>query len=186
MLADLSRDLLKVCLFVGFVSGMGLGCSKKSEPPPPAAEAPSASAASLPSAPPSGVAPAISPQIIAGRLAAETASRTPTDPSVEKVFEAFVKTGAKLFDSTQHLASPYSAKYCVEAHSDLGVYTDVCEFADEASAKKGMDASTKAFATVPNRTLLLNKKTLLTLRDSTPGPKSAEQVKTLAATFKAL
>ena len=185
----LSRKLLKPCLFLVLPLGtlvLGSGCSKKSEPTPAASETASAAPPPSPSTPPSNVAPALPPQILGARLASEAASRTPNEITVEKVFEAFTKTGATLHDPKQHLATPFSARYCMEAHTANDVVTDVCEFADDASATKGKEASTKAFGSVPLRTLYLNKKTMLTLRDATPTPKSAEEIKTLVATFTAL
>jgi hypothetical protein len=162
------------------------GCSKKSEPPPPPS-ATSAETASPPAASvPSSVAPSTPPFVLNGRLAQELANRPPTALTVEKVFDAFTKTGAKLLETKQHLASPFLAKYCMEAHTEEGVYTDVCEYGDEATATQGKDASSKAFSTVPNRTLYQNKKTTLTLRNGNPGPKTTAQVTTFATTFKAL
>src|ERR1700722_9100887 len=70
----LSRKLLKPCLFLVLPLGtlvLGSGCSKKSEPTPAASETASAAPPPSPSTQPSNVAPALPPQILGARLAAE-------------------------------------------------------------------------------------------------------------------
>jgi hypothetical protein len=184
-----NRKLLKPCLFLMFV--LGAGCSKKSEPPSPAASTsaappPAASAVASVAPPTSAVAPATPPGILAGALARESSLRPPPDPSVEKVIEAFNKTGTPMIEVKQHMAAPFLARYCVAAHTEADLYADICEYPDLAQTQKGKEESQRAFPSFKNRTFYSNRRTVLTLREVTPSPKSAEQVKTLSAAFMAL
>jgi hypothetical protein len=174
---------------------MVAGC-KKSEPAPPAPSAEPPAAAPPPAASSAAAAPSSSgtpenalPTSIAGlsqRLSMESSRRPPGDPSADAVFEAFSKAGVTLLEMKQHLASPYAANYCMEGHTANGVYADVCEFSEAEKANASKEVSTKAFAAVPNRTLLVRKKTLLTIRQGSPGPKDAAEAKAMTAAFTKL
>jgi len=168
-----------------------LACSK---PAPEAAPASSASAA-VPSAsatadPLSSLAQTdagLSPALpLLDKLDYEGKHRGTATPTVEQTWDAFDKAGIKLIEKAQHVGGVFGALYCVGAKSDDDAFS-VCEFTDAAAAKAGKDGSEKALVTIPNRTLVVNKTTLLTVRQpATKTPASEALTKKAIDAFKKL
>jgi hypothetical protein len=112
------------------------------------------------------------------RLEAEKEQRATDTPKAEEVLAALEKAGLTLTDKKQHVASVYGAMYCLGAKSEGGIGYSVCEYASPEAAKSGRDASEKAFATVANRELATNKKTVLTiLQPASKTPQSQDAAK---------
>jgi hypothetical protein len=100
---------------------------------------------------------------LAERLRLEAAGRPSDTPKAEDVLAAVTKAGVPLDAQAQHLASPIGARFCIGAKSPQNVAMSACEYADDAAAAAGRDASVKAFAKIEHRDILLNKRTTLTI-----------------------
>ncbi len=169
-LAPMTRTLLPLAAMLLF------GCAKaKTEPAPAASSSTNAStnAARAPEAQVAPVAPSPSGAVgsagrvlltVEDRLLSERDRKTEGTPRAEDVYVALEKGGVALTDKKQHVATIYSALYCLGAKGPGGTAYSVCEYASAEELKKGRDSSAKFFESVPNRELVANKKTLLTVR----------------------
>ena len=157
----------------------------------------SASAAAAAIAPASSVASSAAPSAAAGsvdpflsimdRLKREQQSRPHVAPTADDVFAAFGKTGVKLKEQKQHLASPIAAAYCVGAKSDdEALAMSVCEYPDEATGTAGVETSKKTFAAVANRNVWRNKATTLAIIQVKKDATSDAAEKKLVAAFTKL
>jgi hypothetical protein len=120
-------------------------------------------------------------------LSEERANRPSGTPAAEAVFAAAKQAGVPTSDQAQVLARMLGASYCENARTAKGVVLSVCEFKDPATLAKGQAYSEKTFAkALPNRSLLANRKTLLTINppDETSAVKA--EVKTVADAFARL
>jgi len=105
---------------------------------------------------------------------------------VEAVFAAFTRAGVPVHGQFQHLASPIYAKYCMSAKTEHEIAMSVCEYESAAMAIKGKDESNKAFGSIPNRDIYVNKGTTLTLLQDPKTPASEAEYKLLVSAFGAL
>lgn len=143
-----------------------IGCSKTQSPESStvdAATAPTVPTAASASA--AGAASYVPGTGLANLLLNESHTRPANTPKAEDLYAALAKAGMKIVDQKQHAASPFGAKFCLGAEAENQLSLSVCEFDSAEAAKGGQDMSLKAFKTVPNRELLINKATLLTVRE---------------------
>ena len=98
---------------------------------------------------------------------------------------AFRKAGIGVVDESQVYAAMVKASYC-ESAKGTNVYISICEYAGESEAKEGRDFSKRTFASIPNRDIFLNKKTTLTIGQTTPTPKGNAEAKSMADVFMKL
>ena len=187
--------------FVAVALGLAtvaLGCTKATAIDHSKEEAPALSTAPLPSAPPSSSpTPAASsssaegealPSGTAGlfeRLAKEKSSRPTATPRADAVVAAFRKAGIGVVDESQVYAAMVKASYC-ESAKGTNVYISICEYSGEEEARAGRDFSKRTFASIPNREIFLNKKTTLTIGQTTPTPKGNAEAKSMADVFTKL
>lgn len=174
-----------------------VGCAKSSRSAPE--EAPSASGASSGTSavpvmtPPEAGAPldntgaqSTGPSLL-GRLANESQARPKVKPSVEDVFAAFDKAGAKVGEQEQTLGKTYSASYCMGGYtSDRAIAVNVCEYANEAAATAGRDLSKKVFPGMTNRDVLARKSTTLALIQLHHDPPTDALKKKMESAFNGL
>ncbi|MGQ0503942.1 MAG: hypothetical protein ACT4TC_01330 [Myxococcaceae bacterium] len=155
------------------------GCLKMSEPQPAAQskEVPAVAAVVGPTPVPTS---ALS---LTERMARESASRPTGTPTAEAILELIKKDGFTLKTLGQHLASPVGAIYCVGATLEEDVSLSICEYADEAAAKKGRELSASAFSAIKGREVFLNKKTTLALLQSPPGERASATARKLSKDF---
>jgi hypothetical protein len=164
------------------------GCKsepKKDVAPATATVAPSATEAPAPqgsaSAMPAYPGRAVS---LGDKMAQEATARPAGALRAEDVFAAFQKEGMKLKEPPkQHMGSPVGAMYCAGALSEANLAMSVCEYRDEAAAKKGKDESANAFKAIPNRDIYVNKQTTLTILQNPKGPESEAESKRIVAQF---
>lgn len=161
------------------------GCAKKSEKEPAADKAAAPLAAVAAPATPKAPEPKTTGPILTlgDRLVAEQSNRPLGTPKAEEVYATFEKLGVKITEKKQHVARLYGAMFCLGAKTDAEVHYSVCEYETPEAATQGKDASRKALASVPNRELATNKKTLLTIRQ--PGAKTAETEALAKRSFEA-
>jgi len=158
-------------------------CSKRAGPveslarAPAATQAPSASSAA--ERPPSPSGEGASADVVSGlglgaKLEMEARNRPLNTPKAEDVYGAFEKEGFALTEKRQHVASVFGANYCVGAKSEDDMAFSVCEFANEDAAKAGRKASLRSLGMVPNREIVLRKKSMLTVRQPSVKTKASE------------
>jgi hypothetical protein len=167
------------------------GCTKKTavEPDPPDAGGPAPSAASatpvaLPSADPN--APKLDDTLF-GRLNVENQSRPKVTPNADDVFAALDKAGVGTLERKQSLGKTYKAAYCTGAYTkDMSVAVDVCEYADEAAAKTGLDYAKTLFPGMTNRAVWGHKSTLLITINQKGDPAGDVRAKKIGAIYMGL
>jgi hypothetical protein len=169
------------------------GCSRKQQQGASAGAAASQQVAAAPAAvaniPASAMPVVAMPRNagpLAGKLQEEAASRPNAPIKAEAVFALVQQKGIELHEIQQYMGSPIGAKYCAGAKTPTDVFLSVCEFQDPDSAAKGKEKSEAAFGALSLRQLVVNRTSLLTLRDLGKTPESAEQAKLLATTFASL
>ena len=122
---------------------------------------------------------------LGGKMAEEALARPAGALKAENVFAAFQKSGMKLVDPPkQHMGSPVGAMYCAGAVSEAHLAMSVCEYRDEAAAKKGREESATAFKAIANRDVYLNKQTTLTILQNPRGADSEAEAKRILALFE--
>jgi hypothetical protein len=161
-------------------SSAGAAASQATAVAPPVPNIPaSAQVTSIPL--PQGAGP------LAGRLQQEAASRPVGAIKAETVFGVVQMKGIPLHEIQQYMGYPNGAKYCAGAKTpNDAVFLVVCEFADPGAAAQGKEKSGASFGDVPSRQFILNRSSLLTVRDLALTPESAGQAKLLATTFASL
>ena len=102
------------------------------------------------------------------------------------IVEAFKRAGVETAMLRQHLAKPFGAEYCAGAEASHDVVLSLCEYASSEAATLGRGASTKGLATIPNREIVQNGATTLTLRERTRTPESHALVERMKHAFAAL
>ena len=136
------------------------GCKRNAEPP---AGPLSVAASAIAQTPPGGGLEGVN-RPLSQLLGTERLSRPTGTPRAEQVFSALQRAGLTLTGQTQVLGRVIGASYCENAHTSAGVVFSVCEFKDTATAEQGREYSLRAFGkALPNRRLLINIKTLLTI-----------------------
>ena len=167
------RPLSLVVMFL-----LGLGACHRSAPAPEAAPAPTT--------PPGGGMDGVTKPLM--QVLSDEKDHRPSDtPSAEAIFAALDKGGIPTQDATQVMGRMVGAAFCENAHTAQGIVVSVCEFNDADTLTKGRAYSQKAFATaLPNRVLLVNKKTLLTINPPDTSPGNKTQVETIGRLFAAL
>lgn len=174
--------------FVLMMFGLGLvpACSKPAPSTEVADSAPPIVASAIPSSE-SSARPTQPIFSLGDKLQVEQRDRPVGTPKAEDVYAAFEKAGFALTEKQQHVASVFGAKFCLGAKTDNDMAFSVCEYADEAAAKAGRETSLKALAVVPNRDILVNKKTTLTVRQpAAKTPASEASAKKAAQVFSTL
>jgi hypothetical protein len=134
-------------------------CSHEAAPTPAPTPAPAAPRTGETSPPP----PPVASNAVMDELKREAADRPTGTPAAEAVLDLFESNGLALLRRTPVLATPVHAHYCAIASTKVGLSMSICEFDSEAAAKAGRETSLQVFKSIPNRTLLLNGKTMLTL-----------------------
>lgn len=170
---------MRVSLMVSFCfATLLVGCK---EPQPPAAVdgASTAPVASIPE-----------PKYIRSlpeRLRQESSSRPTGTPRAEDLIGALKKNGWTLGNEKQVLGSTVGARFCSVVRSEGGVGLSVCEFDSEQAALQGRDFSQRTFdKVIPNRQLLVNRKTLLTVTRSQKTPQVEAEADKAAEIFAGL
>lgn len=160
------------------------GC--RDEPRAPiAAPVPSASAAD-PNAPPAPLDNTLAAAV--QRLQHEREHR-PTGAMTTDRVAAFLETsGVKLTPRTQVLGLPLGASYCENANSTDGkLGVSICEYESAEAAAQGRAKSLQlGAAAFPNRTLVVNGQTMLSLNAIDLGDSNKTVIADLAARFGAL
>jgi hypothetical protein len=191
----MKRSALVVLASFSTLVLVGSACSKK--PVPAATEAPAASAASSSAgatATDAALAPAAA-QSAAGsgfattlsdRLLKEAQNRPHIEPNADDVLAALTKAGGAFGAKKQGLAATYKASFCEgSTTADGAVTAGICEYADEASAKVGLDAL-QAIYPAKKATHTLHKATVLTTLRLQDGPAAQALEAKLIAAYKAL
>lgn len=161
--------------------GAAAGCHREPSPPPPGPAAAPVSATVPPGVGMDGVT-----KPLLQVLADEKAHRPGGTPRGDALFDALDKAGIAMQGRSQVLGRTVGAAFCENAHTPQGIVVSVCEFADAGALAKGRAYSAKAFATaLPNRVLVANKNTLLTINPP-EGSTTGAQVETIQRTFAAL
>lgn len=120
-------------------------------------------------------------------LTNEKTNRPAGTPSAETVFAALDKAGIHTQDPSQVLGRMVGAAFCENAHTHEGVVVSVCEFKDADTLARGRAYSEKTFGkALPNRSLVSNKKTLLTINPPDASPATKAQVASIGKLFAAL
>ena len=129
-----------------------------------------------PPAPP-GVDPAMSALPLLERLAREASARPTGTLRAEEVLAALERGGLTLRKTQQVLASTVGAAYCTSSATSRGVAVAVCEYPAEAVARRGLEYSHRVFdRLIPDRRLLLNRKTMLTVTGADADAKRAADI----------
>ena len=164
-------------LIVWLIVGGSVGCKAR-----PATVAATAAPA------PATVAPPEAPYIhsIAETMKQEAASRPSGTPRAEDLIKVAKEKGISFTEPRQVLANKGGAKFCSMTSSPSGLEISVCEFASEADAKQGRDFSEKAFGSIPNRDLHINRKTVLTVMRGQSTPPIEAEAKQAAQIFAGL
>ena len=139
-----------------------LGCDIRTRTPSPSlAPAP---AAALPSPASPSIPPEVARLPLADRLVREAATRPAIPLSTERVQQALAKQGVALQRWKQVLASPVGARFCMAGLTAAGLAVSICEYPDANAAARGAATSHARFdQLIPNRSLVRNGATLLTL-----------------------
>jgi hypothetical protein len=117
----------------------------------------------------------------------ERAARPTDTVAVEAVFAAVTKAGIPTHDQTQVLARTLGASFCENAQTDQGVVLIVCEFKNADTLTQGRAYSLKAFGNaLPNRHLLANRNTLLTVNPPGNSEPVTAQLKVIDRVFASL
>ena len=162
--------------------------------PEPAASAATVAAAraTSPLAIPGATVAAFPNLPIPARFASEAKGRPQgIKPTVEDVYTALKAAGIPVESEKQHLASSQGARYCVGARvgegADPRLDLSVCEYATPEVAQLGRDWSHESMkAVVPNRTLYVNRNTLLIVREAQKNPENDALVEKAATVFAQL
>jgi hypothetical protein len=105
----------------------------------------------------------------------------------EAIFSALSSQGIVVPKTTQVLARPIGARFCLSGMSDLGLTVVACEFSNNEEAHKGLTYSEKTFGPwIPNRRLYVNQKTLLTLTPAHQRPPLVAQEAAITHIFQTL
>jgi hypothetical protein len=76
--------------------------------------------------------------------------------------------------------------FCLGAQAEQGVSMSVCEYANEAAARAGRDASSAAFKSIANREIFVNRSTTLSVLQSPRTSGSEALVKRAVEAFAGL
>lgn len=170
---------MRVSLIVSFCFATLLVGCKNSLPPPSVGGVASPPVASIPE-----------PKFIRSlpeRLRQESSTRPTGTPRAEDLIGALKKNGWTLGSEKQVLGSTVGARFCSVVRSPGGVGLSVCEFDSEQAALQGRDFSQRTFDKVmPNRQLLVNRKTLLTVTRSGKTPQVEAEAHKAAEIFAGL
>ncbi|HVR62957.1 MAG TPA: hypothetical protein VMU50_13730 [Polyangia bacterium] len=151
-----------------------------------AAEKPAVATAPAPAAP-AVSAPLPDGRTLAERLTAEAESRPAGALRAEAVAAALQNAGVGVRPLKQVLASAIGARFCMAAPAESGLGVAVCEFASDAEAARGLAYSRQTFdRLIPNRNLLRNHATVLTLTRPADSQLLDEQSTRAAQAFAAL
>jgi hypothetical protein len=124
---------------------------------------------------------------LAERLTAEAESRPVGALRAEAVAAALQQAGIGVHPLRQVLASAIGARFCMAAPAASGLGVAVCEFATDAEAARGLAYSRQTFdRLIPNRRLLQNHATVLTLTRPSDSRALDEQAARAAQAFTAL
>lgn len=176
--------LLAVVLLSHVVSGCTKGNAQ--EPAPSGASTIAAPAASTAMA--SAGAGAASPgDSLFSRLGHEAANRPAIKPGADDVYAALDKAGASVPTRKQSLGTTYHAAYCTGGYTaSAALAVDVCEYADEASAKAGYDYTKTLFPGMTNRSVAANKATVLVVIEQKSDDATVALRKKVVSTYQAL
>jgi hypothetical protein len=161
------------------------GCNQASASSPPPSPGAPRPVITTPVAPASAAAIAAKDDISA-LFRAETQHRPTRIVRVEDALLAFKRAGVETSAVRQHLAKPFGAEYCAGAEAGHGVVVSLCEYASPAAASTGRSASAKGLGSIPNREIVQNGATTLTLREQARTPESHALVERMKRAFAAL
>ena len=120
-------------------------------------------------------------------LADEKTHRPAGTPAADALFDALDKAGIAMQGRAQVLGRTVGAGFCENAHTPQGIVLSACEFTDAAALAKGRAYSETTFAkALPNRILLINKNTLLTINPPPDGSAATPQLDAIKRTFLGL
>ncbi len=158
-----------------------IGCSKKDTQN--AAAEPLAALSPHPSPSAKTATPVMN---VAARFDFERTNRPKVPLSVERVLTTIRASGIQVDRERQHLGAPFNAGYCLGSWAGE-VALSICEFSSDLDAKNGR-ASSHVLDSVPNREVIFNGHTSLTLRQpaiKTPETeRSAKKMKELFTGLK--
>lgn len=134
---------------------------------------------------PASPAPRPEESTLGGQLSHEAMARPTGAVRSEDLVAALKSHGVTVARTRQVLGKTLHAGYCAIAVTASGLVASVCEYESAAAARAGLaDSETRFGKSMPNRRLLTNGKSVLTianLQDSV-----ADEARTIAATFAAL
>jgi hypothetical protein len=121
------------------------------------------------------------------QLQYESDSRPTKTIRSETVFSALSSKRIPIQKITQVLAHPIGARFCMSGMTDLGLTVVACEFSSDDEAQQGKAYSENTFGKIiPNRRLLVNQKTLLTLTPANQDAQLAAQASMTTQIFQTL
>jgi hypothetical protein len=124
---------------------------------------------------------------LAERLTREAGSRPAGALRAEEVATALQRAGIELRAMKQVLARTVGARFCMSTQTGAGLGVAVCEFADDAEAAAGLDYSQRTFdRLIPNRRLIRNHGTVLTVTRPQEVPALDEQTERAVRAFASL
>jgi hypothetical protein len=149
--------------------------------PPPSSPAPAKVTASAdPNAPSPG-------DSLFSRLGHEAANRPKIKPNADDVYAALEKAGSGVPTRKQSLATTYHAAYCTGGYTaDASLAVDVCEYADETSAKAAYDYSKSLFPGMTTRTVASNKATVLVVIEQKSDAATVASRKKVVSLYQAM
>jgi len=180
----MTRRMLRGALLAAAFGGAA--CHREASPPPAAKAAPAATAPAA-SAPPPGVGMDGVSKPLLQLLEDEKTHRPSGTPSADALFDALEKSGVAMQGRAQVVGRMLGAAFCENAHTPQGIVLSACEFTDASALAKGRAYSEKTFAkALPNRILLVNKNTLLTINPPDESAPVGPQIDAIKKTFAAL
>jgi hypothetical protein len=123
---------------------------------------------------------------LAEQLQVESASRPKDALTAEAVLEALVKAEIPVGNTKQGIGRTVLANYCFGGSTARNTQVVICEYGSPEAAIAGREHSLKHFAAITNRTLTLNKRTVLTLVGAGESPETKAEMQKAAEVFSKL
>lgn len=117
------------------------------------------------------------------QLKAEAAARTPGSPSLEKLIAVAMPQGVKLTATRQVFGRKHLATYCASGET-TGIVVIVCEYPDDAQAKRGEVESNVMFDQMNGHSSKVHKNAVLHVIARSDAP--VEQVAKIQGAFRTL
>jgi len=124
--------------------------------------------------------------VMQAHMAQEAKHRPRGTPTVESVLAALKTGGVEVFPGQQSLAVLTQADYCWHSKTtDEKVAFSICEYNSDLAIERSKEISLTKFASMGERTFLVQGHTMLTLKVHKPGGEAIiEKVKTILPTLQ--